>query len=221
MTSPILDLDAVAEALPGPKWCARWHRFWSAYKTWFRARRRGSSRPGRAAVSWRLLAAARADGYTVYVQPHTTSCPIALLPANPSQLRCSLGGEPSTASGADLHAPARMTGSGSVVPYRLVQDLLDVGRSLRRRVGGHGADARSADGTSRRPVVLDARRSASSRLLRRWRRARVGDGALNLRRRLGTDQPTSTGTDRTLGHGVVPPAAGVAPTLSSSYAARS
>jgi hypothetical protein len=83
MTSPILDLDAVAEALPGPKWCARWHRFWSAYKTWFRARRRGSSRPGRAAVSWRLLAAARADGYTVYVQPYHHELPHRSPPVHP------------------------------------------------------------------------------------------------------------------------------------------
>ena len=30
-----LDFDAVAEALPGPKWAARWERSWPAYKAWF------------------------------------------------------------------------------------------------------------------------------------------------------------------------------------------
>jgi hypothetical protein len=86
-------------------------------------------------------------------------------------------------------------------------------------VGGHGADARSADG---RPVVLDASRSASSGLLSCWRRARVGDDALNLRWWLGADQQGARlgRADRAPGHTVVPPAGGVA-TLSSSYAARS
>lgn len=47
MTSQSLTFDAVAEAFPGPKWCARWHRSWSAYETWFRVRG-GDSGPTRA-----------------------------------------------------------------------------------------------------------------------------------------------------------------------------
>ena len=47
MTSQSLIFDAVAEPLPGPKGCARWHRSWSAYEAWFCARG-GDSGPTRA-----------------------------------------------------------------------------------------------------------------------------------------------------------------------------
>jgi predicted choloylglycine hydrolase len=45
--SQSLTFDAVAEALPGPKWRARWHRSWPAYEAWFRVRG-GDSGPTRA-----------------------------------------------------------------------------------------------------------------------------------------------------------------------------
>ncbi|WP_299960989.1 C45 family peptidase [uncultured Roseobacter sp.] len=38
MTSMTLTFDAVDEATPGPKWAARWARFWPAYEAWFVAR---------------------------------------------------------------------------------------------------------------------------------------------------------------------------------------
>ncbi|HSA80941.1 MAG TPA: C45 family peptidase [Geminicoccaceae bacterium] len=47
MTFQSLTFDAVAEARPGRKWCARWHRSWSAYETWFCVRG-GDSGPTRA-----------------------------------------------------------------------------------------------------------------------------------------------------------------------------
>lgn len=38
MTQMTLTVDAVSEAMPGPKWAARWHRSWPAYEAWFMAR---------------------------------------------------------------------------------------------------------------------------------------------------------------------------------------
>ena len=38
MTNMILSFDAVAEAMPGPKWKARWQRSWPAYEAWFKAK---------------------------------------------------------------------------------------------------------------------------------------------------------------------------------------
>ena len=43
-----MTFDAVAEATPGPKWLARWHRSWPSYEAWFIARG-GDGGPDRAA----------------------------------------------------------------------------------------------------------------------------------------------------------------------------
>ena len=43
-----LTFTAVAEARPGPKWCARWERSWPDYEAWFMARG-GDGGPNRAA----------------------------------------------------------------------------------------------------------------------------------------------------------------------------
>ncbi len=37
MADTSLTFDAVSEALPGPKWAARWRRSWPAYEAWFAA----------------------------------------------------------------------------------------------------------------------------------------------------------------------------------------
>ena len=47
MTAMSLTFDAVNEALPGPKWRARWDRSWPAYEAWFVARG-GDDGPSRA-----------------------------------------------------------------------------------------------------------------------------------------------------------------------------
>lgn len=48
MTTHALTFDAVAEAIPGPKWAARWDRSWPAYEAWFRTRG-GDAGPSREA----------------------------------------------------------------------------------------------------------------------------------------------------------------------------
>ena len=48
MSTCTLTFDAVAEAVPGPKWRARWDRSWPAYKAWFQARD-GENGPSRTA----------------------------------------------------------------------------------------------------------------------------------------------------------------------------
>ena len=47
MTQSSLTFDAVSEAIPGPKWAARWARSWPAYEAWFVANG-GDSGPSRA-----------------------------------------------------------------------------------------------------------------------------------------------------------------------------
>lgn len=47
MTTMTLAFDAVSEAMPGPKWAARWARSWPAYEAWFVARG-GDNGPSRA-----------------------------------------------------------------------------------------------------------------------------------------------------------------------------
>ncbi|MFC6583434.1 C45 family autoproteolytic acyltransferase/hydolase [Sulfitobacter aestuariivivens] len=48
MTNMTLTFDAVDEAIPGPKWAARWTRSWPAYEAWFVARG-GDAGPSRTA----------------------------------------------------------------------------------------------------------------------------------------------------------------------------
>lgn len=50
-----LTFDALAEALPGPEWAARWRRSWPSYEAWFRAKG-GDGGPSRAACEAALAA---------------------------------------------------------------------------------------------------------------------------------------------------------------------